>query len=117
MNFLRNKMRSWLGVDAAENAVDKLKNEFGLVDKRVGSLDERLHGLCDVLHVGIDVAGHSRDSSWAVIAVRGKEDRVYFYDLGKGDAQSVHQFLERLPKNRCAVDAPQYLPVKRIFKF
>lgn len=117
MEFLKNKFRSWLGVDDTDSNVEELKTLLDAKGAQVDSVDVRLRGLCDVLHIGVDVAANPRDMSWAVLAVRGKQDQVYFYDLSGADAQAVHQFLERLPKNRCVVDAPKYLPIKRIFKF
>lgn len=138
MEFLKTKMKSWLGIDATENNVSELKKTLGAVDNRcdrlehlckvfhakidetndqVGLVGDRLEGLCDVLHVGVDVAASPRDTSWAVLAVRGNQDQVYFYNLDDHAAQAVHRFLESLPKHRCVVDAPQYLPIKNIFKF
>lgn len=70
--------------------------------------DRRLQLLEQLVQVGVDVHP-SRNGSWAVVCLQGKQDYVSFIDLGHADIHEIQSFIRRFSRDRRAVDVPHFM--------
>lgn len=109
--WLRNKLRSWLGVEKLEEDLADHKKIVDILNRTndelivdISKLEKELNFFKSITEVGVDV--HTRSNSWAVVCIAGKNEYVKFVDLQQKDARHVLQFLQGFEESHRLIDSP-----------
>jgi hypothetical protein len=117
-NWLKYKIREWLGVEDNCNLIkynqeriDVQRKDIREINRKIYSLklpqetikdinitEEKINKLVDHFQLGVDV--HTHGDSWAVFCIGGKMEYVRFVRLPCKDIMEISQFIKRFPGSR-----------------
>ena len=73
------------------------------LDREIMNLRNRCEFLESLVDVSVDV--HQRSPSWAVVCLRGKIERVNFYEGSSESIKEILKFLSNFKKENIIIDA------------
>lgn len=120
--WLKTKVRSFLGIDKEykellelKNAHERLHEDYknyccNYLHQRISQTEKDtkvLHTTLEsILHIGTDFSNPNYGRSWAVICIEGNINIVKFVDLDRLNAREVLNFLKRYEGGRHCIDTP-----------
>lgn len=124
-NWIKNKLREWLGINENYNQHGQNNASIYLIKERMKKLDRKvkecklpqenikninqtisdlsqtrmnIESLVDHFELGVDV--HTHGDSWAVFCIGGKMEYVRFVRLPYKDIMSLSHFIKQFPASR-----------------
>lgn len=124
MNWLKRKIKEWLGFGKLQNEIYQLKSQNHSITER----HRRLESLCEFISndnktiinhvklinkdftVGVDM-GYGRDMDVVIIFKKDpKGDILKSYNFSGSTIEEVYRFVEGFSKERTYVDKPKHFP-------
>ncbi|UUV47029.1 hypothetical protein [Bacillus phage vB_BanS-Thrax5] len=116
MNWLKKKIRDWLGITEIENNMNK---NFESLDRKHNNLLDSLLGIEDMnqalrernefilknFKIAVDHTVYD-NLSWAVICIDGKPEYVRFISLSNREIREIHSYLRQFDRGSRIVDSP-----------
>ena len=84
---MKELIKKWLGITKLEKDINKLNNKFN-----------------SYLEVAIDV--NQKTPSWAVVCLKGKQERLNFYGSDENTIKEIERFLRQFNRDNRIIDAP-----------
>lgn len=108
------KIRCWLGIpedlkyicDETDKFIRIINNSISRVDEKV---DINRTTLASVVEISTDVTinhRHSNETSWAMVSIGGKIQRIKFVNLGKQNYMEIVHFLKRYEAGKHVINSP-----------
>jgi hypothetical protein len=96
---------------AVNKRLDQIETQYSDAIRRSNDALEMANTLNEtgkqlVKHFDLAVDMNIHDESWAVLCIRGKQERLYFLDLRGADGEQIRSLLERYSGTRQSVDTP-----------
>jgi hypothetical protein len=117
VNWLRNKLSKFLGIDELSRDVehkykrinqrfDGMDNEFRYIKKRTNQVLDTSDHILNQFNISTDLSPYEHHRNWAIICIKGKPEYVKFVDLGHRDARELQMFIKRFEGTNRIIDTP-----------
>lgn len=137
MNWLKKKIKDWLGITKLQNEYDllskkhdKLQEEYFYLNKKYGRIVDDTQSIISInkglrqrnefilknFQIAVDHNPYE-NQSWAVVCINGKPDYVNFMDLSHTQAREMMYYLKQFDQSGRIVDSPHRTMKLDIFKF
>lgn len=105
MNWLKKKIKSWLGITCCEIDLSSQKQLIDILSSKVRKLDTRTS---DLVKIGVDVEFHGQTTIVVMSKLKGGQFRIIETEFSnvKELIDFVRNLQERYSINRPFVDAP-----------